>query len=152
MSERSSLPGGLIVFKVGERELCLDIRFLAAILNPREKESHEFVSRDDKGCIKYDNGEYPLINFVSLPEKDSPDNDNTRIILVEYKNRRCSFVVDKISEIIYRDIDGDDLFKFVPAKDAPGFSGYIEFGGRNLWLLDIDECLSLPPPPQSLTK
>jgi len=140
--EQAGLPRALIAFEIGGQEFCLNVKFMMAILNPNEKNVCELNHFDNVSTVTYWDSDYFLVDLLPLlkAEKFNYSEDN-RLVLIEYKDCKTAFWVERVMDVIVRNVGMGDLFTFEPVDGSPVFSGRIRFGKRGIWLLDFEKIL-----------
>jgi len=143
--EGGTLPAALIAFAIDGQEFCLDVKFIMAILNPAEKRTYKINFLDDESRIEYWDGEYLMIDFMpQLKLRKLGPEAGKRLVLVEYKNCKRAFWVDRVLDVIVRNVGNGEVFTFEATEGSPIFSGHVQFDGRSFWLLDPDKMLAIP--------
>ncbi len=92
---------GLLIFQIGNKEFCTDLKLISAIMRPEEVKTdrvgnrltHEFSER-----------KYMTIDFAEFFSLE-PDKtlDSCRALFLEIYGQKISFYVDKVLEIISLD-------------------------------------------------
>jgi chemotaxis signal transduction protein len=127
---------GLVVFALGSKEFCADIKEISAIINPNEmKEAVDLQS--DKPSVSINNLRIPVINLHSYYGLTSsgPDEDK-RILAVEPENEIFGFVVDKVKEIFTMSKDFKEKLEFIPNEEE-FLAGVLKYEERTLHLPDF---------------
>jgi len=129
---------GLVVFALGGKEYCADIKEISAIINPNElKEQADLKS--DKPSVKINNLRIPIINlynYFNLKARGS--GETKRILAVEPGEKIFGFFVDRIKEIFTMNRDFKEKIEFIRFNNEPYLVGVLNFEGRNLYLPDFN--------------
>jgi chemotaxis signal transduction protein len=128
---------GLVVFLLGGREYCADIREISAIINPNElKERVDLKSENPS--LRINNLDIPILNLHKYFDLTVSENEaDKRILTVEPENNIFGFYVDKVKEIFTMNRDLKEKIEFVPFEKEKYLVGVLNFEGRNLYLPDF---------------
>lgn len=133
----------LVTFRIGDDEFGFDIfkvKEINKMLNITQiPNSHSSV----KGVVNLRGSVIPI---VSLREKlnftDKNDTSNTRIIVVEYKNKNIGFIVDEVNEVLRIE---SSIIEQAPEMttnvESAYISGVAKLENRLLILLDLNKIL-----------
>jgi chemotaxis signal transduction protein len=128
---------GLVVFSLGGKEYCADIREISAIINPNELSEGIDLS-GPAPAIKINELQIPIIDlhkFYGLTLKGSI-NDR-RILTVEPENKIFGFVVDRVKEIFTMNRELKSKLEFIPSEKDRHLVGVLNYEGRILYLPDF---------------
>jgi chemotaxis signal transduction protein len=128
---------GLVVFALGSKEFCADIKDISAIINPNEmKEAVDLQS--DKPSVSINNLRIPILNLHSYYGLTSSGADeDKRILAVEPENEIFGFVVDKVKEIFTMSKDFKEKLEFIPFNEEEFLAGVLKYEERILHLPDF---------------
>ena len=139
MSSSASIENisGLLIFQIGEKEFCTDLKLISAIMKPEEVKTdrvgnrltHEFSER-----------KYLTVNFAGYYSVE-PDKtmDSCRVLFLEVYGQKISFYVDKVLEIISLDkifIEESIEMEFSTARDYVSYEMSIQ--GNRFYFPDYD--------------
>jgi purine-binding chemotaxis protein CheW len=140
---------GLVIFEIGSAEFCVDIKDVAAILNPNELDKFEEIYDQASSKLMLENLIIPTVSlhkYIGLPE--SKIMRDTRLLLLEFNNNKFGFFVEKIKEIVTVDKEfKNDALKFYPEKEKEYVIGTLKYEGKSLAMPDYIKILS-----ETLTK
>jgi chemotaxis signal transduction protein len=127
---------GLVVFALGSKEFCADIKEISAIINPNEIRVETDQDSDKQG-IRINNLQIPLLNLHDLFNLTSSGSDeDKRILAVEPDDNIYGFVVDKVKEIFTMSRDFKEKLEFIPVNDEENIAGLLKYEDRSLYLPD----------------
>ena len=137
-------PTGLIIFNLADREYCIDIKYVLAILNPNGKNASNFYINNENDTIKYQNEDIKIINTaVIFGPIHISNKSNARLFIILYKGRKIAFPIERISKIMSLNKKIVDSLCFNPSKTDAYLSGSIEYEGRTIYVLDMNEIINL---------
>jgi chemotaxis signal transduction protein len=128
---------GLVVFALGSKEYCTDIKDISAIINPNElKEAIDLQS--DKPFIRINNLQIPILNLHKhYGLKVSGSDEDKRILAIEIDDDIFGFLVDKVKEIFTMSKDFKEKLEFFPVEKELYLAGVMKYEGRSLYLPDF---------------
>jgi purine-binding chemotaxis protein CheW len=131
---------GLVIFDIGGKEFCADIRHISAIINPSEIKQEENLQADENPHISINNLSIPVISvhkYFNLEMKSK--NDDQRILIVEPDDILFGFVVERVKEIFTMSREFKDKLTFSPVKDNEYLSGILNYEDRKLYMPDFNK-------------
>ncbi len=129
---------GLVVFALGGKEYCADIKDISAIINPNELKE-QIDLRSAKPIVNINNLLIPIINLYKYFNlKARGVEDNKRILAVEPGNKIFGFLVDRVKEIFTMNKDFREKIEFIPFNNEPYLLGVFNYEGRSLYLPDFN--------------
>ncbi len=133
---------GVLVFNIGVLDFCLDIKTVISTVVP--KKSNKITNRGDSDTeeIEYNNEIIPLLDIHTIYGLKTPRDDNdTRILLLDFKNKKIAFRVDNIKEIISINKKTRDSLKYVSLNNKPYLNGKITYDGQIILWPDLDKII-----------
>lgn len=91
----------LVGFRLDKEEFAIDILNVNEILKMMEVTEIPNTNNYIKGIVNIRERIIPIVDtreILNLPQKDN--NDNTRIIVVEIKEKTVGFIVDEVTEVL----------------------------------------------------
>jgi chemotaxis signal transduction protein len=135
---------GLVIFEIDISEFCVDIKDVAAILNPNELDKFEEIYDQKSSKLMLENMDIPIVdlhNYFELPKHEIMRD--TRLLLLEFNNKKFGFFVERIKEIITVDKEfKNDILKFYPDDKGEYLIGTLKYEGKSLAMPDYLKILS----------
>ncbi|MGE5412009.1 MAG: chemotaxis protein CheW [Clostridiales bacterium] len=132
---------GLVVFILGEKEFCLNVSSVSAIIKPDEIEDYYDLYIHRSKMLEQFNRTIPLVDckniFGTDPKALTPES---RIILID-----CDFIiiglcVEKVKEIISLEFkDGLNDLKYISSENNIYISGIIMFENREMFFPNVEK-------------
>jgi len=133
---------GVLVFKIGVLELCLDIKTVILTIDPHKTNTLANRGNSNKENIKYNDEIIPLLDIHTIYGLKTPQDDNdTRILLLDFNNKKIAFKVDSIKEIISITKKTRDSLKYVTLQNKPYLNGKIIYDGQIILCPDLDKII-----------
>jgi chemotaxis signal transduction protein len=127
----NALPG-LLIFKIGAREFCMDISSVQIILNMAVNED-KLVRAEGDRKISYLDADYYLIDTSRLFNAAPAKATGTKIILYLLFGKRLGIMVDQIVEFISLDaLFIEKNIDFNMYKENKYVSWYLDYQGRKI--------------------
>ncbi|MEO8399190.1 MAG: chemotaxis protein CheW [Ignavibacteriaceae bacterium] len=125
---------GLVIFEIKQTEFCIDIKDVSAIINPNELEESSIINPESTKEIKVDKLIIPILDLQKFNGLGALAlNKDTRILILEFINKKVGFFVDRVKEIITIDIEfRTNSLKFLPEKDDTYLMGMLKYEDRQL--------------------
>jgi chemotaxis signal transduction protein len=139
LSPHKEIPAGIVVFKIAEQDLCLDIRFLDGIIKPSELVFGRPGDAAEENRVVFNGVEYLIADFAPLfGKKESATTDKGRLLLIEHMEQKLAFHVDEVTQIITTGAGNESDLQFVVTDGTPNLSGYYRDRAKKLWQIDFD--------------
>jgi chemotaxis signal transduction protein len=133
---------GVLVFNVGDLDFCLDIKIVISTIVPEKSNTITNRGYSDTEEIEYSNELIPLLNIHTIYGlKMSEDDNDTRILILDFNKKKIAFRVDNIKEIISINKKTRDSLKYVSLKNKPYLNGKIMYEGRIILYPDLDKII-----------
>lgn len=124
---------GVLVFNIGVLDFCLDIKTVLSTIAPK---------KSNKESIEYNNEIIPLLDIHTIYGLKMPrDNNDTRILLLDFNNKKIAFRVDNIKEIISINKKTRDSLKYVSLKNKPYLNGKLIYDKQIILHPDLDKII-----------
>jgi len=92
---------GLLIFQIGDKEFCVDLKLITAIMKPGEIKTER---RGKKLTSEFSEQQYRIIDFAAFYSLYLNNiSDSSRVLFLEIYGQKVSFYVDKVMEIISLD-------------------------------------------------
>ena len=141
---KKGLFRGLVIFKLGEKEFCIDLKYVVAILKQDSSIDFPNLTLSDNEIFIFNEKVISIINihkYFGLELKSlSPFS---RIIVVDFDNLYCGFIIDNIIEMmtISEEILMDSFIE--DRKLSKSFiKGIFKFDKRKIYYPDFDKLIS----------
>ncbi|HZW40594.1 MAG TPA: chemotaxis protein CheW [Ignavibacteriaceae bacterium] len=125
---------GIVIFIIDSKEYCISIQNLREIINPIEAENKVDW---EKAYINFENKIYKFFNNKKYFNSNS--SKYSRILLVDFGNKRFGILVDKVIEYI----TFDDMFIMnsitFDKSDKKFITLNLNYQGRTIYFPDYDE-------------
>jgi chemotaxis signal transduction protein len=134
---------GLVIFEMGGREFCADIRHISAIINPAELKQEENLHAEVDPYISINNLNIPVISihkYFSLEIK--PEKEDQRVLIVEPDDILFCFFVERVKEIFTMNKDFKDKLTFTPGKENEFLAGILYYENRTLYMPDFNKIVT----------
>jgi chemotaxis signal transduction protein len=129
---------GIVIVRIARQYAYLDIKYVRAILKPRNENFSYRNSLTGKACIRYQGGLFPILNFhVSFGRRKHAIGEDARIILIEYEERRGALLAEKVLAIISGELRPTDP----GSPESLSSSRPVVLSGQILRNLDLDKVL-----------
>ncbi len=124
---------GIIIFNIGSKEYCTDIKNVVTIMKPAELKIFKAKNSEDPEA-HYNDNQFKLIDIQFLYEYPAIKvDDNTRIILFEAFGKHFGFYVNKVIEIITIDkIFLEKGLDIIPINNIPYVSEILKLQEREI--------------------
>jgi len=133
---------GVLVFNIGSLDFCVDIKTVISTVVPKKSNTIRNRGFSDTEEIEYNNEIIPLLDIHSIYGLKTPQDDNgTRILLLDFNNKKIAFRVDNIKEIISINKKTRDSLKYVLLKNKPYLNGKIIYDGQIILCPDLDKII-----------
>ena len=134
----------LLIFEISEVEYCLSNTILSSITKPDNIFPLVASERSKYSLLRIDNKSIPLIDLKKiLTDKKQQIDENSRIIIIEYKEIQFGLLVERIKEIIALDSKFvTTSLQFIPKLNVRHIEGTIEFEDRKLMLLNMENIVT----------
>jgi len=136
---------GVLVFNIGALDFCLDIETVISTIVPKKSIRGGGITNrgsSDTEEIEYNNEMIPLLDIYSIYGLKTPqDKSDTRILLLDFNNKKIAFKVDNIKEIISINKKTRDSLKYVSLKNKPYLNGKIIHEGQIILCPDLDKII-----------
>ncbi len=137
-------PTGLVIFNFAGREYCIDIKYVVAILNPNDESASSFSINNENSTVKYQNENIRIIDTaVIFGSKHISNKSSQRLFIILFKGNKMALPTERISEIISLNKKIVDSLCYNPSKTNDYLSGSIEYEGRTIYVLDLNEIIEL---------
>ena len=128
----NALPG-LLIFKIGAKEFCMDISCVQSILDIEGNEDKFDRSAGSYRKISYSDANYYLIDSARLFNSVPVNTKGKKIILYILFGKRVGVIVDKIVEFISLDaLFIEKNIDFNVYKENKYVSWYLDYHGRRI--------------------
>jgi len=136
---------GVLVFNIGDLDFCLDIKTVISTVVPKKSIRRGGITKKGSSAveeIEYNNEIIPLLDIHTIYGLKIPRDDNdTRILLLDFNNKIIAFRVDNIKEIISINKKTRDSLKYVSLKNKPYLNGKIIHEGQIILCPDLDKII-----------
>ncbi|WP_425446548.1 chemotaxis protein CheW [Dethiothermospora halolimnae] len=133
-----------VIFKLGKEEYGIDIMNVKEIGPYQESIEVPNAPKFVQGIINFRGEVIPIINLkrrFNLPDKET--DNNTRIIIINLKEKQVGFIVDEASETMrLQDKDIDPAPDIVGGVDKRYITGVGKSDDRLIILIDLEKILS----------
>jgi len=134
----------LVTFRIGNEEFGFDIFKVKEINRMLNITQIPNSQSSVKGVVNLRGSVIPVISLrEKLNFSEVEYDNNTRIIVVEYKNKNIAFIVDQVSEVLR--IDSSIIEKppeMTTSVESAYINGVAKLENRLLILLDLDKILT----------
>jgi len=134
----------LVTFRIGNEEFGFDIFKVKEINRMLNITQIPNSQSSVKGVVNLRGSVIPVISLrEKLNFSEVEYDNNTRIIVVEYKNKSIAFIVDEVSEVLR--IDSSIIEKppeMTTSVESAYISGVAKLENRLLILLELDKILT----------
>ena len=134
----------LVTFRIGNEEFGFDIFKVKEINRMLNITQIPNSQSSVKGVVNLRGSVIPVISLrEKLNFSEVEYDNNTRIIVVEYKNKNIAFIVDQVSEVLR--IDSSIIEKppeMTTSVESAYISGVAKLENRLLILLELDKILT----------
>lgn len=128
---------GLLIFQIGDKEFCTDLKLVSAIMKPEEVKSDR---RGNRLTHEFSDRKYMAIEFAEY-YSTGPDKtlDSCRALFLEIYGQKISFYVDKVLEIISLDkIFIEESVEMELSTDKDYVSSILSIQGKRFFFPDYD--------------
>ena len=134
----------LLIFKISDIEYCIGNTILSSIIKPDSVYLLEFDERLKYSLFRMGNNVIPLIDLKKvLNNKKQNIDENSRIIIIEFKEIQFGLLVERIKEIIALDSKmRATSLQIIPKLNVQYIEGTIELEDRKLMLLNIENIVT----------
>ncbi len=134
----------LLIFEISDIEYCIDNTILSSIIKPDSVYLLEFEKRLKYSLFRMDKNVIPLIDLKKvLNNKKQNIDENSRIIIIEFKEIQFGLLVERIKEFIALDSKmGATSLQIIPKLNVQYIEGTIELEDRKLMLLNIEKIVT----------
>jgi len=134
----------LVSFKVGNKYFGIDVLNVRAIINTAQIASINHQSEYIEGAITLLDELIPIFNFrAKLNLSVNENNNDFKIVVLNYNNDTFGFIVDEVSEILRIPVSViDQTQPIIEGIDTKFILATGKFKNCFLYLLNMDEILS----------
>jgi len=134
----------LLIFEISDVEYCLSNTILSSIAKPDNIFRLRASERSKYSLLRIGNKSIPLIDLKKvLNDKKQHIDENSRVLIIEYKEILFGFLVERIKEIIALDSKFmTTSLQFIPELKIRYIEGTIEFEDRKLMFLNIEKIIT----------
>ncbi|MDR3626961.1 MAG: chemotaxis protein CheW [Ignavibacteriaceae bacterium] len=128
----------LLIFYIDKHELCLDMKDLVKIMDP------PVLDMSDEKDMLWEHGGiiFTVINLHKLFNvKNNGLTFQSKLILLEIKEKTVCFLVDKVIEMIASTEKSSESRVFIPSTD-PNLKGVIQYEGREILVPNFDSMVN----------
>lgn len=132
---------GLLMFDIGEMTFCTDISLITVILKPEDAVIQELNGTElNEAQIQFNGTDYKLINLHQVLNLGLRRNIyNSRIILLDIKNKKLAFFADRINEILILDnLFIGEIAGFKSCTDTDYISGMLNIQNTICYFPDYE--------------
>jgi chemotaxis signal transduction protein len=133
---------GVLVFNIGILDFCLDIKTVLSTIVPQKQST--IASKDNPHVkeVEYNSEVVPLLDIHTIYGLKIPREDNnTRILLLDFNNKKIAFRVDNIKEIISINKKTRDSLKYESLKNKPYLNGKVIYDGQTILCPDLEKII-----------
>jgi len=134
----------LLIFEISDVEYCLSNTILSCIDKPTNIFQLRATERSKYSLLRIGNKSIPLIDLKKvLNNKKQHIDENSRVLIIEYKEIQFGLLVERIKEIIALDSKFVmTSLQFIPELKVRYIEGTIEFEDRKLLFLNIEKIIT----------
>ena len=134
----------LLIFEISDVEYCLSNTLLSSIAKSDNIYQLRTTERSKYSLLRIGNKSIPLIDLKKvLNNKKQHIDENSRVIIIEYKENQFGLLVERIKEIIALDSKFvTTSLQFIPELKVRYIEGTIEFEDRKLIFLNIEKIIT----------
>jgi chemotaxis signal transduction protein len=133
---------GLVIFEIGGREFCADIKHISAIINPAELKQDENIYAAENPYIRINNIDIAVIALQKYFDVEmKKGNEDRRILIVEPDDVLFGFFVERVKEIFTMSREFKDKLTFSPGKEDEYLTGILHYEGRSLFMPDFNKII-----------
>ncbi|MCH7724704.1 MAG: chemotaxis protein CheW [Bacteroidetes bacterium] len=134
----------LLIFEISDVEYCLSNTILSSIAKSDNIYQLRTTERSKYSLLRIGNKSIPLIDLKKvLNDKKQHIDENSRVLIIEYKEIQFGLLVERIKEIIALDSKFvTTSLQFIPELKVRYIEGTIEFEDRKLLFLNIEKIIT----------
>lgn len=134
----------LLIFEISDVEYCLSNTMLSSIVKPDNIFQLRATERSKYSLLRIGNKSIPLIDLKKvLNNKKQHIDENSRVLIIEYKEIQFGLLVERVTEIIALDSKFvTTSLQFIPELKVRYIEGTIEFEDRKLIFLNIEKIIT----------
>ena len=129
---------GLLVCRIGDRELCFDMNDLVKIIDPPGSEKLDGKNKS----FEYGGILFQIVHIYKIYKLQLTSSKNSKLILLEVKGKTICFLVDKVVEMIAA---GQRSFESIIyfTSQSPFLRGTIDYEGRKMLVPSLTNIIDL---------
>jgi len=134
----------LLIFEISDVEYCIRNTILSSISKAANIFKLGVTEKSKYSLLRIGNNSIPLIDLKKvLNNKKQNIDENSRILIIEYKEVQFGLLVERIKEILALDLKFvTTSLQFIPKLNVRYMEGTIEFEDRKLILLNIEKIVT----------
>ena len=126
-----------LIFHINDRELCLDMNDLVKIMDLPESS----LKNNKDSVMEFGGLAFNILNLSKIFKlKKNKINCNSKMILLEVKERAICFIADKIVEILASNDRASETRTFIKSTD-PYLKGIMQYEGRDILVPDFGKII-----------